>query len=312
MILLVIINSIALFGAITWCFYKFEFEPIVAAISLLGTLVLSIKEFVNRYKKSINRINFLDNNKINAKKISFLGFLGSGKTTYLSVLITELEKIVDLDTCFTISDRETNSKIHRYRIHLTGGEFPLSTGAERNSYYEFIISKKKPFFSKRILFEIGDISSDTFEAFLSSCRSNSVKWLHDNQHFTYIIESSAIIFPVDLEKYIDRKNVNVSDKMIYSLLTTINALFKAKSIPENEKIEIPICIIFLKSDLLSANNIDEEEVIESYSDLIQFCSKKCKLFNYFFVSSVGNNFFQNNRINPYNVTEPILWIFETL
>src|SRR5215468_12158284 len=92
---LILINLAASLGALLWVFFIPSFESIVTSLALAATLAVSIREYMTSQSlRSVDKFC----------RIVFLGFLGSGKTTYIAALFTEMQQVPREDIWFAFSD----------------------------------------------------------------------------------------------------------------------------------------------------------------------------------------------------------------
>jgi len=313
---LLLLNSIALFGAIVWIYFKPDFEPIIAAIGLTGTFLISLNDFLKKRKShSIQENQILVHNH----KISIIGFLGSGKTVYMIFLLNELCKNSYENFRFYMPDKNTREKTLLYILNLYDNRPMIPpTGENEGTNYQLDVFK-----GKRDVLKInfGDFSGTDHKKFIKSFIDGSPMWIHDIDYFNYILESSALVFAVDLDKYL--QNNQWAKYTTYSFIEVINRLASKQDFV-NELLKTPICILFLKCDLLHKYNKQEINVLNGFNDLISFCKKRCKYVNHYFVSCFEilqnakaksdkqNLPISNVKINLKNVTEPFFWLMEKI
>ena len=251
-------------------------------------------------------------------KISILGRVAVGKTVYATVLFNELLMLNNKRYEFSIPDKKTTEIVLKGMRLLSNGKWLWSTAIGGGFSYKGLLMKS--LLTKRTYsVDVTDFSGEEFQGL------GEDRWFHNESFFQYIRESNIILFAVDASEY-GFKHFN-----LYDFIATVNLLHVESY---NKKINQPIALLFLKSDLIGGiENVEsKEKVLSFYQKLIEFCELKCKYFKYFFVTSIGEdankfdvnqfshggNYNQKNnekqaiKIEPNNVKEAFLWAIDKL
>lgn len=288
----------------TWIYFAPDFEPTITTLVLIISLVISGKEVLSVYNISY---------KPEKISISLLGDKYSGKSVYITVLVDELQRLKHDLYSFSPNGSNTIKKNMYFMNMLMSGQWlPLTRPSyiENIFYYKGLLIVKKLLLSRSYLIEIGDHSGEDF--FKLTEEEKRANWFHESKYFDYVLNSKIIILIIDCLVYTSNAPdfVSTLDWQINRLIAALQIYSEEKGKTGKKKIEQPVCLFFLKSDLLKKNNIDVSEVSMSSDRLIDVCNQRCKFFKYFFVSSTGDvceNGDPPKKLNPDNVIEPILW-----
>jgi hypothetical protein len=144
-------------------------------------------------------------------------------------------------------------------------------------------------------------------------KESQFDFIHNERYFDYVKRSDIVFLTVDVTETINQHNT------INDYLAAINLL---ASYEKEKRISRPIILLFLKSDRLGDEQefLNENQIENKYSKLIEVFRKRCIHFNYFFVSSIGKdakkfwnhegenpNLKSNIVIRPMNVLKPFFW-----
>jgi len=314
LIIIFLINFFALSGSIAWSIFKLDYEPVITCAILTCSFIVSSKELHKHIKIFRKTINL---------PVTLMGFVNSGKSVYLAVLFDELQKSNQLDYYIFPYGADTIKKILKDTSTLNSGTWLSRTCRGEDFYYQAFITSKNKLLNKKYLLEMGDFSGEIFRYF--NQENNDIgtsTWLHDESFFEYVLHSKGIFFAVDLEFFITKNksdfysNFNLDD-ILNMFIATIHIIAEKKGVDNNYKIEIPICILFLKSDLIETNKINKDYIVNLSERLLKVCENRCRFFAHFFISSVGTTEEIYNQehipktpLKPINVTEPIIWLLD--
>ena len=209
-------------------------------------------------------------------KMAVIGRVGVGKTVFVTALFREL--ITDEAFNFNIRGKKHSQAILRKIQILTSGVWLPATSTSSNQTYGGAILKRRLFDVKYDI-EFGDFSGEKYQK-LADC-SLEDNWLHNNDFFDYLKSCDALLLAA--EAILENNNFEV-----YDYIAALNLL--SSDTPE-KKSKTPILLLFLQSDRLDEKNdkTSKEKILLAYDDLIRFCQTRFHNFDYFFVSSVGED-----------------------
>lgn len=239
--------------------------------------------------------------------IALLGFPKSGKTVFLTVLFRQLmtgkSKIPFIpygsETSEKVSTDYGTLEKHKWLPQTqTITVFPYrALVIKSNKFFKFIKTKYKVDFS--------DFAGEWTEKFIEEKREEE-KWLHKSQYFDFVVQSDVVFLTIDSCKLLSFEAHNAID-MQNSYITALQVLIEKKGVTFPRKLNTPIAIIFMKSDIYKDTQFKPRE---QFKDLIDFCETHCNNYDVFEVSSIGlNNYLDNGpkSIEPINITTPIEW-----
>ena len=242
--------------------------------------------------------------------MSLVGFPKAGKTVFLTMLFESLQRTNDESIRFFPYGEQTINRVTGDTRRLRKGKWLKPTSQDQVFIYRANTSiKKKSLFQGKIerkyKIEIADYAGEHIGQFDTS----SDRWLHKTDYFNFVIDSDAILFALDIDKYFDRKEKFFAD--LDGIIASIQVLAEKKG-AIYEKLDEPVAILFLKSDLISRKIEDtKSDIIEESDRLISICRNRFKNVELFFVSSVGKlnfDFTPRHLLEPSNVVQPLLWI----
>lgn len=238
-------------------------------------------------------------------KAALVGDTGSGKTVFLTIMFRELQLSEEEKIAFQPYGRETIEYVASNLNILASRKWLLPTKEE--SLFTFRANAKIQawLFDKRYTIEIGDYAGEHIEEFHSS----SERWLHRTEYFDYVVGADIVLFVVDSEKY-RHHNDSAVKNMQNQLIAAFQVLIDDKGLPPDRQLEIPVCLLVLKADVLDSVEVDEGCVLDSLEQLIRICRDRCRFFEIFFISAVGsvdNKGKPPEKILPRNITSPMFW-----
>lgn len=239
--------------------------------------------------------------------ISILGLPSSGKTVYLTVLFNELETRDVSNINFSRYGQETIEQVEKNISTLTRGKWLPPTKESEVSIYRANAVFKKGLFPKKYKIEIADYAGEL----LGELLPDDDRWLHKTKYFKNAIQSDAIVLSIDCMTLLDANDDNMT-LMQSHLVAAIQVLLEEKGVDIDRKLQAPVAIVYMKSDLF--NNLEEQwiELRKKMSRLESICKKRCANISFFYVSSVGstNEDMPPQILEPFNVISPIRWILE--
>ncbi|MFC2108410.1 GTPase domain-containing protein [Candidatus Bipolaricaulota bacterium] len=189
-----------------------------------------------------------------ARNIAIVGFPQSGKTTLIISLFGEMfARRVNLPIA-----PKGSSTIKRVNEGLaalsTGRPIGPTTSQDRFSFRADVTVNAFPF--RRIYkVEFGDFPGDESEDILKE----DVEWLHDSEFFGWVLESDAIVFVVDVGRYIlDR---NAYSAFMSRAIRAAWQEFCQVNIDKRARLAgFPVVLAFTKADLLVRTALLDEGV----------------------------------------------------
>lgn len=237
---------------------------------------------------------------------SIVGFPHAGKTVYLTMLFDSLQFLKITKIQFSPFGQETIDRVFSDINKLSKGSWLPKTELGTVFYYRAIVNFSDSFFfNRKYMIEIADYAGEkTKELTLKND-----KWLHKSDYFMQVIRSKVIFFALDCEELIDNdyNKINIIQNSFIAALYTI---IEKKNLSEKQILDTPICLLFLKSDLLKSHNIESSLILDKVNNLLYMLDEKCDYFKYFFVSSVGkvtSNNLPPAKLLPENVIDPFSW-----
>jgi GTPase SAR1 family protein len=241
-------------------------------------------------------------------KTAIIGLPRSGKTVYLSVLFNELQLYKAGAVSFQPYGMDTIEMVEKNLKKLHSGIWLRPTAPDSVFYFRANAHIKGGLFEKKYTVEIGDYAGEKSREFDSS----SDEWLHKTDYFRYVIASDIIFLAIDGSLIAENDVRRLQDSQS-SLVAAMQVLLDEKGIAFGSKLDVPVAMIILKSDLLSA----QYDVFKSgyFNRLISLCTNRCTYFEVFQVSSVGRVDEQGNpaaSMEPLAVTSPMIWALTKL
>ena len=158
---------------------------VATMISILSTLIAIFTIFVSvvlskKYPKAFN--------------VALIGFPKTGKTTLLTVLLSEIQ-IKKIRNCHaTIKGEATIEKLHDNMKKLRNG-IPVGTTTDETKFaYRTNITIGNNFLNRReYKVEFGDFPGESSSEF-----STKSSWLKDTNFFNWAVEADAYLFAIDI------------------------------------------------------------------------------------------------------------------
>ena len=239
-------------------------------------------------------------------KITLIGFVNSGKTTYINRLFNDLSDKSFRGYTLEPGDDFTINKLSYMQSSLNrgGGRFALTAPGTPIDIYNAKVLKEKLELGYDV--KILDYSGEAIEDIL--CYGN---WIQNKNH---IVESNIIYVIVDLLYYLDDEHFRhfggkpspnqTTIRIISSLQTLRNSKFAHNQL-QNEV----IALVFLKCDITNEIKIKKENILADYKGLIDYIQLRYDKFQTFFVSSMDVGFDGHNRFNSLSINVPDLFFW---
>lgn len=297
-LILFFLNLIALTIAISWVFFDLGFESVITSVGLAGSMVVSTKEVLKKYSIVT---------KSRDLQLAVLGEVGVGKTVYLIVLLDELQRIHNGLIEFVLSGTATVESVMSQINDLYSGQWLNATYPHIGYEYSGHLTYKTKPIGKQFSVLFRDWGGGDYLDFASASIQNEIEWFHQSPYFDYVLHSDIVFLMMDVTSFTLKES---REKQITEMIAAIQVLCQHKN-PKNpsKKIETPVCLLFLKSDLIDERGITKGELLEKTDRLIQVCKFRFSNFEHFFVTSTGR-LDENQKpknLKPENVTEPVLW-----
>jgi GTPase SAR1 family protein len=287
---------------------EFKYFEIIALIIAFGALAIGIYPiFMQKYLVPISHT------------VAIVGFPESGKTTLLISLFGDIfvGKILPIDK-ITLKGTETIERINESLEKLKKGRALGPTKDQDRFAFRADLTIKRLLFYRTYKLEFGDFPGDESQEYSEKYGS----WLHKTEFFKWVVDSDAMIFVIDLGRYI------VRDKSRIAYVAQISSALRAAwqhflDINEYRIKEVrqhPLVLVFTKADLFGVttdhltwdlieqeiarlgfgdkipqvNEIDpvaldqgKKQVKEDFADLIDYFKIEAPNFHIEFTSSFG-------------------------
>lgn len=262
----------------------------------------------------------------NATTLTFsvLGLPSTGKTVYLTILFDVVQSNEYTEISFSPYGEETIEQVHHDLNMLFSGEWLKPTRPDTVNYYRANVTIGVGSFgltSKRYKVEIADYAGEHIDEF----NPTHERWLHKTSYFRYVTESEGVFLALDAD-FLLRASKSQIEIVQNAYVSALQVMIEKKGVPENRKMQTPVAVILLKSDLLprveivSDDNktskhrihkhkhkdtseiksripeseyslkLDESlktEVFQKIPRLLRVLEKRCKNLQIFFISSTG-------------------------
>ena len=243
--------------------------------------------------------------------IALVGFRASGKTVYVTVLFDMLQRQRAGRIMFAPYGAETVERVSGDLSGMSFGKWPPATPIGSVFFYtaQASVSKGLGFLRRRYKLRVADYAGEH----MAELDPTSAQWLHRTSYFKTVVESEAIIMTVDCATLVAGVKSDIDD-MQNAYIAALQILAEAKGATADRKLRAPVALLFLKADVL-AGRMKESEAMAAMERLLEVCEGRCRYFESYFVSSVGQVQDQRrppSEIRPHNVVEPIGWILDHL
>lgn len=236
--------------------------------------------------------------------ITVLSFPGSGKTTFLAVLFSQLQQHKEQRLSFTFADQQTLRSVSDNVKILTDGRW-LPSGVEGKVVnYRVNATIGTRLFHERYRIQISDLT----EQRMKEISLASEQMLNKSGSFRILGKSQAVMFLID-SKMLISGDFTASEQLQDFFTKALQQLPKSGL---DSKTDIPVALVFTKVDMI-ASLIEPTQLPSMVASLVQACKKTCRNFQIFTVSAIGKTGLDGRppkQIQPLNVLKPLRWILE--
>lgn len=299
--ILLIITAFLITLIVSLVFYKFE-NILASQYILYGIIIIDLATMI------FSLVTIIDNMKLfktpTSLTLSLLGLPSSGKTVYLTVLFRELLIREELPG-FSIYGEETVERVQEDYKTLQYSNWlpPTDTIGSNVFYYRATVNSAGIIQKPKYKLEIADYAGEFLQEDLIANES----YFHRTKYFKYVL-SSDVIFPIiDLSRYC-KEGRNYIVEIEGTLIAALDIFRQNKTTVG--KCKTPICILFLKSDFLSAVEGGEEKILGDFKNLFTYIATHYMFYNKFFVSAISPTPLQKewgDYLSPENVVSPLEW-----
>jgi hypothetical protein len=250
-------------------------------------------------------VRFLAKNPV-PLNISLLGFPGSGKTVYLTVLFDQLMRNRDASVRFAPYGLETIEAVTSNLNVLASGRWLPRTYAGDAFPYRATASVRGGLVPKKYKIEILDYAGEH----MGELNPSEPRWLHKTDYFKYVIQSDAVVLALDAQELAKADRAS-REAIQNAYVAAFQVLAEEKGATEARLLRSPVALLFLKVDVLKGKPHTElEPLVEK---LIAVCSTRCRRFRVFYASAVGapgDGCGPPEEIHPEGVLDPLMWILK--
>lgn len=273
--------------------------------------------------------------------ISLVGYPGSGKTVFLTMLFYEMMTYASTpaEVQFAPYGPETTQGIAQYHQLLANRVWPPSTVEP----FPMRATAALGWAPKRYHIILTDRPGHESEDLADQVQ---MPWMHRTEYFRQIVGSDAVFIVVDCGLIVgDRAKASETET---KLIASVVELVTAKAGPFRRTMQTPLAILFLKADLLGAAGssllgvpfeadtalaIIEHSVQKAsaaadspvvqvrpspsgripFGDLVRLCERSSAQCAFFFIQAVGEvgpDELPPVSLAPGGVIDPLLWVLQ--
>lgn len=267
--------------------------------------------------------------------IPVVGGPSSGKTCYISMVISQLEKKAAFDYNLDFEYKENAALGDDYednRAQMSIGRLPLKTNDMRLRYYQFYLSKKGA--KVRNLVSLCDVAGETYEHSEEMGRQIGFKYA---DAFVMLVDPlSVMAYREEVAQSVDIGKYGASEKSMDEVLDgLIHTLESMKCIDSKSSIKTDVAVVFTKCDIpgledkigspavnryrsqnsgvskYEAQNKVCEQFLTEYEEenFLNTLRSKFKSIQFFTCSALGH-VENGKKFAPTNVEEPTLWLID--
>lgn len=264
--------------------------------------------------------------------VAIVGFPQSGKTTAIISIFGEIFARRILSVKATPRGVQTIERVNESLERLKKGRALGPTKDQDRFAFRTDITIKNWLFSRTYKVEFGDFPGEDSEEY--SLKYGS--WLHNTEYFKWVIDCDAIIFIIDLGRYLTK-----GDEYVVEISSALQAAWQHFSDLNEHRMKtiknMPIVLVFTKADLFDVStnpyhsrdsikmeimnlgfgdevhpvNIDHEalhagesQVRVDFKELIQYFDNESSRFRVLFISSYG--YYEEERLGICDLLEAVL------
>jgi ABC-type dipeptide/oligopeptide/nickel transport system ATPase component len=209
--------------------------------------------------------------------LAIVGYSGSGKTVYLSVLFHILAQNRTSFIRFRPGDVDTIERVSENMSLLLGGKWLSKTEPGTTFYFRGNITlgtELMGLLRRSYKLEVADYAGEHIEELIPY----SKRWTHKSDYFNIVVKSYGILWAIDTNFLLNGKKDEV-EEMQNDFIAAIQVLANEKGGTEINKVSTPLALLFLKidviqdrakaSELVSQINKVEAEIVMLKSKLIE-------------------------------------------
>jgi hypothetical protein len=245
--------------------------------------------------------------------ISLLGFPGSGKTVFLTVLFDALMSTAPPGLAFWPYGAETVEQVGEDVRTLMQRKWLPPTAPGQVFFYRANARVGSGMLARRYKIEIGDYAGEHIHEF----DTDHERWLHRTDYYKYVLQSDIVMLSVDCGTVL-RSTSAERRRMEDSFVAALHLLMEHKGVAVGGKLRAPVALVFMKADLAASLELsslrerrpDVVELCKRVPTLVQFCQNRCVTFKAFVASSVGHvekDGRPPEAIKPWGVIDPVAW-----
>lgn len=267
--------------------------------------------------------------------IPVVGGPSSGKTCYINMALSELEKN-SLTRDGLIFEYKANDALgddyEENKQNMEHGRLPLKTNDMRLKYYQFYLTPRNE--KVRNLVSVCDVAGETYSS--NDEMGKQIGYKYANAFLMVLDPLSITRFREEVADKIDVRKYGASEKAMDEVLDTlINTLENMKCLNSKNMIKTDVAVIFSKSDVPglmekigpdavkacqkkyelktvfeAQNKVCEDFLIEyEEENFLNNLKSKFKSIQFFTVSALGH--VENGKtFTPEGVEDPLLWLID--
>ena len=267
--------------------------------------------------------------------IPVVGGPSSGKTCYISMAISQIEKTAGKDYNLFFEYKENAALGDDYKENqeqMSKGRLPFKTNDTRLRYYQFYLTPKGE--KVRNLISICDVAGEAYEKKDEIDRQIGFK--NANAFLMLVDPLSVAAYREEVRNLIDLRKYGASERPMDEILDAlIHTLESMKCIDSKSIIKTDVALIFTKCDIPGLNekigaegvarykqkhNITStyeaqnkvcEQFLREYEEenFLNSVKSKFKSVQFFTCSALGH--IENGKsFNPKGVEDPVLWLID--
>lgn len=267
--------------------------------------------------------------------IPVVGGPSSGKTCYISMVISQLEKKASSDYNLSFEYKENAALGDDYadnREQMSRGRLPLKTNDMRLRYYQFYLAKNGA--KVRNLVSLCDVAGETYEH--SEEMGRQIGFKYADAFLMLVDPLSVMAYREEVAQKVDISKYGASEKSMDEVLDgLIHTLESMKCIDSKSSIKTDVAVVFTKCDIpglddkigaaavnryrtqnsgvskYDAQNKVCEQFLTEYEEenFLNTLRSKFKSIQFFTCSALGH--VENGKqFAPTNVEEPTLWLID--
>lgn len=267
--------------------------------------------------------------------IPVVGGPSSGKTCYINMAISQLEKKASSEYGLNFEYKENLALGDDYndnKEQMSNGRLPDKTNDMRLRYYQFYLTPNGE--KVRNLISLCDVAGETYDS--NDEIGRQIGFKNANAFLMLVDPLSVTAYKEEVSKSIDVSKYGASPKPMDEVLDVlIRTLESMKCLDSKSAIKNEVAVIFTKCDIPGLNEKIGDKAVAKYKQLNNITStleaqnKVCEQFlidyeeeNFlnelkskfkniqFFTCSALGHVENGKRFNPKGVEEPTLWLID--